>query len=415
MMTNRLTTGLRALLFAAGAGLLVAAAPPPGNWVASWAASQQIPEDRNALAPADLTDTTLRQLVHLSTGGRRVRVLVSNAFGTEALDIGAAHVARAPAPDSARIDPASDRALTFDGAPGVTIPAGASYWSDPVAIDAAPLSTLAITLHLPKPPARQTSHPGSRATSYLLAGNHVGAADLAGARTVDHWYQLASVAVDAPRDARAIVAIGDSITDGHGATTNGNDRWTDRLAERLQAAPALRSVSVLNHGIGGNRVLQDGLGPNLLARFDRDVLAQPGVRYVILLEGINDLGGLTREAPVDQAAHDRLVARITGAYAQVVSRARAAGIKAYGATILPDGGSSYYHPDALNEADRAAVNAWIRTPGNFDAVIDFDALTRDPADPRRMRKDYDSGDGLHPSAAGYRAMADSIPLSLFHR
>jgi len=393
--------------------VVMATAPAQAGWVGSWATSQQIPEERNALPPADLTDATLRQIVRLSIGGRRVRVLLSNAFGAEPLRVEAAHVARAIAADGARIDPASDRALTFDGSSAVTIPAGASYWSDPIAFDAAPLASVAVTIHLPRAPKGQTGHPGSRATSYLLAGNHVGAADLAGAKTVDHWYQLAGIAVEAGPKARAIVTLGDSITDGHGATTNGNDRWPDQLADRLRADPATRSLAVLNHGIGGNRLLNDGAGPNALARFDRDVLAQPGVRYLIVLEGINDLGTLTRDAPVSTEQHAELVARMIGAYRQIVDRAHAAGIKVFGATILPDGTSGYYHPDARNEADRQAVNAWIRAPGNFDAVIDFDAILRDPADPRRIRAAYDSGDGLHPSAAGYRAMAAAIPLRLF--
>ncbi len=294
------------------------------------------------------------------------------------------------------------------------IPAGASYWSDPVTLDAPALSSIAVSVYLPVAPKGQTSHPGSRATSYLVHGNHVGDAALADAQTTEHWFQLAGVAVEAAaRDARAVVTLGDSITDGHGATTNGNDRWPDLLAERLQADPATRGVGVLNHGIGGNRLFVDGLGPNALARFDRDVLAQPGVRYLIVLEGINDLGTLTREAPVPGEAHAALVARMIGTYRQIVARAHAAGIKVYGATILPDGGSGYYHPDAQNEADRAAVNAWIRAPGHFDAVIDFDATMRDPAAPTKLRKDYDSGDGLHPSPVGYRAMAAAVPLGLF--
>jgi lysophospholipase L1-like esterase len=396
------------------AALSLGAAPPPArHWVGSWAASQQIPEERNTLPAADLEDATLRQIVRLSIGGRQVRVLLSNAFGTAPLQIDAAHVALAPAADASRITPASDRALTFDGAKGVLIPAGASYWSDPVTLDAPALARVAVSIHLPHAPERQTSHPGSRSTSYLVKGNRVAEPVLTGAKTIERWYQLAGIQVSAPAAARAIVMLGDSITDGHGATTNGNDRWPDQLADRLQAVPALRGVGVLNHGIGGNRLLLDGLGPNALARFDRDVLAQPGVRYLIVLEGINDLGALNREAPATREGHATLVARMIGAYRQIVARARAAGIKAYGATILPDGASPYYHPDALDEADRQAVNAWIRRPGNFDAVIDFDAATRDPADPRRMRKAFDSGDGLHPSVAGYRAMAAAIPLSLF--
>ncbi|WP_010218054.1 SGNH/GDSL hydrolase family protein [Sphingomonas sp. PAMC 26621] len=402
------TIGLAAL----GVLLLGAAAPQPARWVGSWATAQQIPEPRNALADPLLTDATLRQVVRLSMGGKHLRIQLSNAFGTEPLRVQAAHVALAG--KGAALIVGSDRTLTFDGAAEVLIPAGASYWSDPVTLDAPALSSVAVSVYLPVAPKGQTSHPGSRATSYLVHGNHVGDAALADAQTTEHWFQLAGVAVEAAaRDARAVVTLGDSITDGHGATTNGNDRWPDLLAERLQADPATRGIGVLNHGIGGNRLLADGLGPNVLARFDRDVLAQPGVRYLIVLEGINDLGTLTREAPVSREAHVALVARMIGTYRQIVARAHAAGIKVYGATILPDGGSGYYHPDAQNEADRAAVNAWIRAPGHFDAVIDFDATMRDPAAPTKLRKDYDSGDGLHPSPVGYRAMAGKVPLGLF--
>lgn len=407
-MTRLRSTWLAAL---AGIALLWTGAAPaeaPSAWLGSWAASQQVPEERNALPDADLTDATLRQVVRLSTGGRSVRVLLSNAFGTEPLVIDAAHVALGTA-GSARIG--RGQALTFDGAPHVTIPAGAAYWSDPVAIDTPPLSSLAVSIHLPAAPARQTSHPGSRATSYLVHGNHVADPDLPGAKTVNHWYHLAVIDVDG--SGRAIVTLGDSITDGHGVRDNRDERWSDRLAERLQADPRTRTVSVLNHGIGGNRLLLDGLGPNALARFDRDVLAMSGVRYLIVLEGVNDLGTLTRDAPASPEAHADLVRRLIGAYRQIVARARSHGIKAIGATITPYGGSDYYHPDAANEADRQAINAWIRAPGNFDAVIDFDAVLRDPRDPTRMLPAYDSGDHLHPGPAGYKAMADVIPLSLF--
>lgn len=395
------------------AAALLAGAAPAQRWVGSWAASQQAPEPQNVLPADDLEDATLRQVVRLSIGGRQARVLLSNAFGSQPLRIDAAHIALSAGVDTARVVATSDRALTFDGAGAVTIPAGASYWSDPVALDAPPLANVVVSLHLPHAPSGQTGHPGSRATSYILAGNHVADADLSGARTVEHWYQVAGISVAADPAARAVVALGDSITDGHGATTNGNDRWPDQLAARLQATPGMRSVAVLNQGIGGNHLLTDGLGPNALARFDRDVLAQPGVRYLIVLEGINDLGMLTRDGPASTQAHADLVARMIGAYRQIIDRAHAAGIKVYGATILPDGKSDYYHPDAQSEADRAATNAWIRAPGHFDAVIDFDAVTRDPADPRRMKAAFDSGDGLHPSPVGYKAMAAAIALELF--
>lgn len=395
--------------------LLLAATAAQASWVPSWGSAQQIPEDRNTLPSADLTDATLRQVVRLSIGGTRLRVVLSNAFGTAPLTIDAAHIARAGAPGSAAIVAGTDRALTFNGASSVIIPAGASYMSDPVDIAAAPLTRYAVSLHFPQAPAQQTSHPGSRTTSWTTHGNATAAQDLPDAKPVEHWFQLTAIEVDAPAKARTVVAFGDSITDGRGATTNQDNRWPDILAERLQASPATRAVAVVNKGIGGNRVLLDGAGPNALARFERDVLAQPGVSHFILLEGINDIGTFTRDGPQPPEAHAALVARITGAYAQMVARARAAGIKAIGATILPYAGSDYARAEGASDADRQAVNRWIRTPGNFDAVVDLDAVIRDPAQPDRMRADYDSGDHLHPSAAGYKAMAEAIPLSLLAR
>ena len=388
-----------------------AAAQHGSHWVGSWATSVQIPEDRNTLPAADLTDATLRQVVRLTLGGERIRVRLSNAFGTQPLRIDAASVARSVDPGSARI--AGGVALTFSGQSAIVIPAGADYISDPVHLSVTANSHLAISLYLPEAPARQTGHPGSRATSWLVHGNRVGAPDLPGAQTANRWYQIAGVDVEAPAGAAAIVTFGDSITDGAGVQPNTDRRWPDVLARRLQGDPATRHLAVLNHGIGGNRVLLDGLGPNALARFERDVLAQPGVRFLIVLEGVNDLGTSTREAPIDADAHRALVRNIIAAYAQMVQRARARGIMAIGATIIPHGTSDYYHPDAANEADRQAINAWIRAPGHFDAVVDFDAVLRDPADPRRMRPALDSGDGLHPSLAGYEAMAEAVPLSLF--
>src|SRR6185312_1180526 len=213
-----------------------------------------------------------------------------------------------------------------------------------------------------------------------------------------------------------IVALGDSITDGHAVPTNSDTRWTDAFARRLAASPKTSGLSVLNVGTGGNRLLLDGLGPNALARFDRDVLAQTGVRYLIVLEGINDLDSATRLAPISAAQHAELVHQIIGAYGQIVRRAHAHGIFVIGGTITPDGGSDYYHPSAESEADRQAVNAWIRQPGHFDAVVDFDRAVRDPRHPGRLLPADDSGDHLHPRPAGYRVMAQAIPLKLFaHR
>jgi lysophospholipase L1-like esterase len=216
-------------------------------------------------------------------------------------------------------------------------------------------------------------------------------------------------------EAASIVALGDSITDGHGATTNGNDRWTDVLAQRLQASPNTRNIGVSNQGIGGNHLLIDGLGPNALARFDRDVLAPAGVRWVILFEGVNDLGGLARNGEVTPPEHAALVKRVLSAYEQIVLRAHAHGLRVLGATITPYVGSDYYHPGPLSETDRQAVNTWIRAAGHFDAVIDFDSVVRDPQHPDRLLPTYDCGDHLHPSPAGYRAMGEAISLSLFAR
>lgn len=393
----------------AAAGLAAAAAP---RWVGAWASSQMVPEGQNALPAADLQDATLRQVVRVTAGGPQVRIRLSNAFGTQPLAFGAVHVARAGPPGSARIAPGG-RIVTFDGRPDVVVPAGADYLSDPIPFAVRPLERIAVTVHLPEAPAQQTGHPGSRTTSFIARGAWVDAADLPGAKTAVRWYQLAGVDVAASPRQAAVVAFGDSITDGYGVGPDRDERWPDFLAERLQASPATRHLSVLNHGIGGNRLRLDGLGPNALARFDRDVVSQSGVTHVIILEGVNDLGTLTRDAPQPPEAHAQLVREMIGAYAQMAARARAKGIKVIGATITPYGGSAYYHPDAANEADRQAVNAWIRGSGAFDAVIDFDAALRDPQRPERMRADLDSGDGLHPSIAGYRAMAAAIPLSVF--
>jgi lysophospholipase L1-like esterase len=226
---------------------------------------------------------------------------------------------------------------------------------------------------------------------------------------------IAGVDVIAPPQSFSVVALGDSITDGHGTTTNGNDRWTDVLARRFQADVSAQNLGVLNQGIGGNHLLTDGLGPNALARFDRDVLAQTGVRYVIVLEGINDLGGLSRMKDVTAQQHDDLIHRMIGAYEQITDRAHERDIKVIGATIMPDIGSEYYHPGPSNEADRQKVNQWIRTAGFFDAVVDLDKVMADPADPRRLLPSYDSGDHLHPSPMGYYVMGEAFRLSLFSK
>lgn len=404
---------LLALAAAGGSWLHAQTATESEVWIASWGASQQVPEPQNVLAPDDLRDATVRQVLHLSAGGAAIRVHLSNAFGSTPLHFTSVHIARPLSPASAAIDPTTDRALAFTGSADVTIPAGAEFVSDPVEYRAAALSDLAVTFHFDAPSAPETGHPGSRATSYYIHGDFVAAPDLKDAKHVDHWYQISEVDVLASPGAASVVALGDSITDGHGATTNGNDRWTDLLAAHLQALAGTRNIGVSNQGIGGNHLLTDGLGPSALARFDRDVLAPAGVRWVIVFEGVNDLGGLARNKEVSPADHAVFVQRVIAVYEQIVVRAHAHGLRVFGATITPYVGSDYYHPGQLSEADRQAVNQWIRAAGHFDAVIDFDSVVADPAHPDRLLPAYDSGDHLHPSPAGYRAMGGAISLSLF--
>ena len=342
-----------------------------------------------------------------------MRLHLSNRYGSLPLHIASVHIARPVSADSSTISPASDQALAFSGRSDVTIPAGADYLSDPVGYSVAPLSDLAITIHLETVPTDQTGHPGSRATSYLVHGDQVVAVELSNATPIEHWYFIAGIDVLAPSSAASAVALGDSITDGHGATTNGNDRWPDLLARRLQAIPQTRTIAVLNHGIGGNRLLLNGLGPSALARFNDDVIAQAGVRWLIVLEGINDIGMLGRTGEATPAEHEQLVNEIIGAYQQIIERAHTHGIIVAGGTLLPFMGSDFYHPGPAGEADRQLVNKWIRTSGHFDAVIDFDQVMRDPANLDHLLPKFDSGDHLHPSPAGYAAMADAVSLAFF--
>lgn len=397
---------LFALLLAACSGL-----PPQStagtHWVASWGTSQLVAENTNVLPPEQWRDASLRQLVHVSLGGNRLRVRLSNVFGTAPLRIEAASLAKAIATGKADVDADSIRALTFDGRASVEIPAGAEYYSDPVVLEHAAGSDLAISLHFPAEPARQTSHPGSRTTSFLTKGNRVADATWPAVETFARWYVIADIEVEAPRSVYSIVAIGDSITDGNGATTDANDRWPDQLGRRLRSSGA--TAGIVNAGIGGGRMLRDGLGPNLLSRFDRDVLARAGVTHAILLIGVNDLAVQHKngETPAMRA---KMIDDLKAAYRQFAAKAHASGICAIGGTILPYRYSDYYKPDDDNEADRQVLNDWIRKSGTFDAVADFDAAVRDPARPDRMRKEADKGDGLHTSPAGFRAMADAVPL-----
>jgi len=383
---------------------------PGMHWVASWGTAVYLPEIQNLLPAEQWRESTLRQIVHVSIGGSRLRVRLSNAAGTTPLFIEAASIAKAEAAGKAGIDGPSARALTFSGKDSVMIPAGAEYYSDPVALEHGAASDLAVSLYVKGEPIRQTGHPGSRANSFLLKGNRVMDAAWPNATKVEHWYQLADIEVEVPRAIGAVVTIGDSITDGHGATTDGNDRWPDFLAARL-AREMAPGMGVVNTGIGGGRLLRDGLGPNLVARFDRDVLSRSGVTHAIVLIGVNDLGSQHRNGDDIPAARAKLVDDLQDAFRQIVARAHAQHVCVIGATLTPYGGSDYYRPNAANEADRQGLNNWIRTSGVFDAVADFDAAIRDPAKPERMRAEDDCGDGLHPSPAGFRVMADAVPMS----
>lgn len=407
-MPNMLPLAALTAALALCAPLPVVAAPVIAQcpWVGVWGASQLPVNGDDRLPAAALRDVTLRQIVRSSIAGSELRVRFSNAFGDTPLVIDNATLARASGSATSAIDAKSLVPLRFQGRAGVTIPPGADWLSDPVSIPVAAPGDLAISLHLAALPERQTGHPGSRATSWWVSGDRASETNLAAATGIDHWYMLSGIEVRACSSG-TIIALGDSITDGRGSTTNGNDRWTDVLARRLSGKRA-----VVNQGIGGNRVLLDGTGPNAMARFDRDVLSVPGVTHLIVLEGINDIGMLTRDAPARPDAHAALVDGVTAAYRQIVERAHAHGIKVYGGTLLPFMGMEYYHPTAASEADRQAINAWIRAPGHFDAVIDFDAAMRDPARPDRLNPEYDGGDAIHPNPAGYKAMGEAISLQL---
>ena len=371
------------------------------QWLGTWGTAVQLTEPRN-LPPVALAGTTLRQVVRPSVGGDRVRLHLSNAFGDAPIVLSAVHLAASLGEGA--IDPATDAALTFGGRAGVTIPPGGGVTSDPLGFALAPRTDLAITMHVEAiSDSVVTGHPGSRTTSYLVAGDAVAAPALPDAVRTDHWYVLAGLDVEAEGDAVAI--LGDSITDGRGSATNEQNRWPDELARRLLANAATDDVAVLNMGIGGNCVLRACLGPSALDRFERDVLGRAGVSTLLVLEGVNDIGG---SAP-DRSAE--VAQELIAAYQAMIARAHAHGIRAYGATILPFGGSFYDSPE--HEAARQTVNAWIRTSGAFDAVVDLDAALHDPAQPTRLRAAADDGDGLHPSVAGHRMIAEAVDLALF--
>jgi len=410
------------LLVLVQAGLLVlVGAQPAGqeHWVATWTTAQLMARSAQPQAPPagapgtnpqsvaarGFSNQTVRMIARTSIGGRRLRVKLANAFGSAPVAVGAAHIAlRGKGPE---IVPGSDRALSFNGKPACTIGPGMVILSDPVDLNVPPTSDVAVSLYFPGETGPPTTHATGLHTTYISKEADVtGQASISDAITTQSYYFLAGIDVLAPAEASLIVALGDSITDGARSTPDTDHSWPALLAARLAANKGTVNFAVANMGIGGNRVLRDVTGASALARFDRDVLSQSGVKWLIVLEGINDIGrGAT--VPAEAVTAEDLIF----GYKQIIERAHTHGIKVIGATLTPYEGASYSREEG--EAVRQAVNTWIRSSGAYDAVVDFEAATRDPQNPKRFRPDLDPGDHLHPNDAGYQAMADAIDLSIF--
>ncbi|WP_019813178.1 SGNH/GDSL hydrolase family protein [Saccharomonospora saliphila] len=400
----------RARLLALAAGAATAAtlltpaattAAPHGAWVGSFSAAMTTAAESGPSAEG-FTDTTLRQVAHLSVGGDAVRLRLSNVYGEKPLRIASVTVAPRDDVDAGTpdVDPGRLRLVTFDGGEMVTVPAGAQWVSDPVPLTVADDTDLVVSMHLPGPTGPATTHQAGYATSFQAPGEATTDSGAAFTRLDTARYFLAGVDT-VTRSRGSVVFFGDSITDGVDSTVDANLRYPDQFADRLLRRPGPRQCGVLNAGISGNRLLTDAgaAGESALARFSRDVLAQSGVRSVVLLEGINDIGTSGGSVEPDE---------VIAVYRQLIDRAHDAGIRVVGATLTPFEGASYH--TKAGEADRQAVNHWIRTSGAFDDVVDFDAVVRDPDDPSRIRPAYDQGDHLHPNDAGFAAMAEAVGL-----
>lgn len=384
----------------------------PGHWVGTWSASVQGQINfAGRVSPAEgYENQTVRMIVHTTIGGQRARVWLSNTFGATPLVVGAVHIALRSS--GAAIVPASDRPVTFSGRSSFTIPPGAEMLSDPVDINVPQLGDLAISIFVPNKTDPPTWHSTGLHTTYISApGDFTASANIPDATKRTSWYWLAGVDVLAPNSTAAVVTFGDSITDGARSTVDADRNWPSELAQRLLAERGKHpDLAVLNAGISGNRIVHDMIGSNALARFGRDVVAQAGVEDVIVLEGINDIGFSNIPGQSDQAvATDDIIA----GYRQLIERAHARDIRIFGGTLTPFEGATYFSQEA--EAKREAVNKWIREGGAFDGVIDFDAAVRDPEHPTKLLPAFDSGDHLHPSDAGYKAMGDAVDLNLFVR
>ena len=362
-------------------------------------------QQQQRAVPASIEDQTVRMIVHATTGGKALRVEVSNTMGAQPLEIASAHVARYKG-DGA-IVPGTDHVVKFSGAETCVVPPGALFISDSVNMEVAPFSDLAVSLYIPKSVTPLTTHPMGLHTAYVAKGNVAASETIPEPTKMYSYIWLTGVDVLAPADAWAIVAYGDSITDGFQTSLDGNTMWPTMLAKRLSANKATRNVSVLNQGISGNQVMRDGAGISALARFDRDVLGRPGVKWIVLLEGINDINGRGRSEGPNALTADELIA----GYRQIIERAHTFGIKVIGATLTPEEGV----PTASERGEgiRQAVNTWIRAKGNFDAMVDFDKAVQDSSRPARIKPEFDPGDHIHPNDPGNKAMADAFDLTVF--
>ncbi len=417
-MKQRITAGIALAQFCLLAGYAQSSAAE--HWVATWATAESMARLAPANPPAAsanakqapaaprpgsrFSNQTVRMIARASIGGRRVRVKLQNNFGGPAVTIGAAHIALRG--NESQIAPGTDRALSFNGKPGCTIEPGVVLLSDPVSFNVAPLADLAVSLYIPGESGPPTSHATALHTTYIKTGDSTGESEMTDAEKTQAYYWLAGIDVDAPAGAAAIVTFGDSITDGARSSNESNHSWPTLLAARLAANKATANIGVANMGIGGNRVLRDVSGVSALGRFDRDVLSQSGVKWVMLLEGINDIGHGTTAPAEAVTASD-----IIGAYKQMIERAHTHGVRIIGCTLTPYEGANYYREDF--EKVREDINAWIRTPGNFDGFVDFEAAVRDADSPNKFRAEFDPGDHLHPNDKGYEAMANAIDLGIF--
>ena len=383
--------------------LMAGVAMAGGHWVGTWGTAPQLVERHNNPPAPGLANNSLREIVQVSIGGKKVRLKLTNEFSTEPTEIKAIELAIAKtAGSSCEIDEKTTVSLTFDGQTSVTIPAGGSVVSDAVKFKMGDRENVAITIHYGQASSTSVSgHPGSRTTSYLKEGN---TNDFTDAVKTDHWYSIQTLEVEAPKKAGAVAILGNSITDGRGSTTNQQNRWADVLSRRLLANKATKRVGVLNMGIGGNCVLRGGLGPTGVNRYQRDLFGQEGVKWIILFEAVNDLGSARNGVETAE--------RIIEVYKQIIEQAHQKGIRVFGATITPFKGNNYYSED--HEKGRSTINTWIRTTDLLDGVIDFDKAVRNPDDPEAMQQRFlFENDYLHFNYQGYEVMGGCIDLDLF--